>query len=753
MIREIVYFFLKYILFALIFLTPLKAISHEKMTIPVIRGEIKFDGLVDDACWQNLKPLEMVMHTPTFGNQPSEKSEIMICYDNTYLYVGARLYDSTPYDMLVSSKKRDEQEVASEELMLIFDSFNDKENGLGFATTPSGLRSDFTISKDAMGMDGPPGEPPFSMSWNTFWDVKTTRNDQGWFAEMRIPFTSMRFKDNDGKIVMGLICIRKIAHKNEVDIFPSIPPDWGESSGYRPSKAQEIVFGGLKSKKPFYIAPYAIGGYQEDYLKNDASTGYDLKESPKLNAGLDIKYGLTNNLTMDLTINTDFAQVEADDEQINLTRFSLFFPEKRTFFQERSSVFAFDFEPGSSLFYSRRIGLNEGEQVPIYGGARITGMAGKWDIGFLDMQTHSVNQGEGEINALTSENFGIFRLRKQVINENSYVGGILTSRVGTDGSYNTAYGMDGIIKISDNDYLNVKLAQVLDNSSRNRILSLDPTELFFSWSRFTQKGLNYNFTYARNGKDFNPGVGFMARNNYTHYYGGLGYGWIPGEASPLQNHQLGANAISYFDNTDNSAQSFQIGIMYDFNFKTGYSGMFSISHAYENVADTFSFSSEAYVPAGRYGYNQIETHLNSPKTNKFVVGIDFWGGSFYDGNRFTFGLEPSWNIGSSLQLGLKYSHNFLNFSSRDQSFSGGIAGFKALVMINTKLSLSTFIQYNSAENAVISNFRFRFNPREGNDFYIVFNEGRNTYRDIENPRLPLFNNRSVLLKYTYTFTL
>jgi hypothetical protein len=341
------------------------------------------------------------------------------------------------------------------------------------------LRSDFTISKDAMGMVDPT-QGPFNMSWNTFWDVKTTKNNQGWFVEMRIPFSSMRFKEKDGKVVMGLICIREIAHKNEVDIFPAIPPNWGQTSAYRPSKAQEITFEGLKSKKPFYIAPYVIGGYQQDYTLNDQATGYKLSESPTFNAGLDVKYGLTNNLTMDLTVNTDFAQVEADDEQINLTRFSLFFPEKRTFFQERSSVFSFDFEPGGSLFYSRRIGLNGSEQVPIYGGARITGMAGKWDIGFLDMQTHAVDPGEDGSNSLTSENYGIFRLRRQVINENSYIGGIVTTRIGTDGSYNTAYGADGMFKVSDNDYFNVKLAQVLDKSSSNKIFSLDPTELFLN---------------------------------------------------------------------------------------------------------------------------------------------------------------------------------------------------------------------------------------------------------------------------------
>ena len=728
--------------------------SQEQISVPKLEGEFKFDGIVDDPCWQNLVPVKMVMHTPTFGLAPTEKSEVMICYDNSYFYIGARLYDSNPSDMLVSSKKRDESEVQSEELMLIFDTFNDKENGLGFSTTPTGLRSDFTISKDAMGMDGPPGQGPFNMSWNTFWDVKTTRNEKGWFAEIRIPFSSIRFKENDGKIIMGLICIRNIAHKNEVDIFPAIPPDWGQTSAYRPSKAQEVELKGLKSRKPFYIAPYVLGGYQIDNVINADGTGYTPDKSPKLNAGLDVKYGLTKNLTMDLTINTDFAQVEADDEQINLTRFSLFFPEKRTFFQERSSVFAFDFEPMSSLFYSRRIGLSdEGQQVPILGGARITGMAGKWDIGFMDMQTKSINQGEGAANPLSSENFGVFRLRRQVINENSYVGGIFTSRIGTDGTYNTAYGVDGIFKVAENDYLNIKLAQVLDESAANKVLSLDPTELFLTWSRFNQKGLNYNFTYARTGKDFDPGIGFVARKDYTHYYGGLGYGWIPGEASALQSHQIGVNAISYFDNFNNAAQSLQTGVMYDFNFKSGYSGMVSINHMYENVADTFSFSAEAYVPAGEYGYNEIETHLNSPRTNKFVLGVDMFAGTFYDGTRLTVGVDPSWNIGSTLQLALSYNHNFLNFSDRGQSFSGGVAGFKALVMLNTKFSLSTFIQYNSAENNLISNFRLRYNPREGNDFYIVFNEGRSTYRDIENPRLPLYNNRSVLLKYTYTFTL
>lgn len=724
--------------------------SQEQLLIPRIQGEIKFDGKVDDPCWINVQPISMVMHTPVFGSQPSEKSEIMFCYDDNYLYIGARLFDSDASAMLVSSKKRDEAEVANEALGIILDSFNDKENGLGFATTPTGLRTDFTISKDAISSD--PIRGPMNISWNTFWDVKTTVDESGWFSEIRIPFSSIRFKVQDGKAVMGLICMRMIAHKNETDIFPAIPPNWGDWSVFRPSKAQEVVFEGLVSRKPFYIAPYLIGGFQQEYLLNSDATSYELERDPRLTGGLDVKYGLTNNLTLDLTLNTDFAQVEADDEQINLTRFSLFFPEKRTFFQERSSIFTFDFEPQTSLFYSRRIGLYEGDQVPIIGGARVTGMAGRWDLGFLDMQTRTLKATDGS-KVLASENFGILRVRRQIINENSYAGGIITSRVGTDGSYNTAIGLDGIFKFFENDYLNVKWVQTLDNTLDNNKLNLDQARIHFNWYRFNNKGLSYALAYGRSGKFFDPKMGFQSRTDYSHYYGGIGYGWIPGESSKLLNHKLDLRNITYFNNSDNSAQSIWNELSYEFRFKSDYSGMMSFSRMFENVTDTFSFSRDAEVPAGKYAFYLFETHLNSPQTNRLVLGADFFTGSFYDGTRYSFGLETAWMLGSTLQLSLNYDHNILNFKERGQSFSGGVAGFKALVMFTTKLSFSTFVQYNGTEHDLISNFRFRYNPREGNDLYIVVNEGRSTFRDLENPRLPVFNSRSVLLKYTYTFTL
>lgn len=740
----------KFLFLAVMIFSMISVQAQDLVSIPRIQGEIRFDGTVNDPCWQNIEPLPMVMHTPIFGNQPTEKSEVMICYDDTYIYVGARLFDSEATKMLITSKKRDEGSNSNESLSIVFDSFNDKENALVFSTTPSGLRTDLAVLNDAMASN--PRNPPFNTSWNTFWDVKTTQDESGWFLEMRIPFSSMRFKEDNGKVIMGLICFRRIAHKNEVDIFPAIPPDWGAFSTYRVSKANEVSFDGIKSKKPFYVTPYLLAGYQQDNFLNEAGTVYDMKGSPKLNAGLDVKYGITNNLTLDATLNTDFAQVEADDQQINLTRFSLFFPEKRSFFQERSSIFNFGFEGQSSIFYSRQIGLNKGEQVPILGGGRITGMAGKWDIGFLDLQTQSFDPSDTAQSSLPSENFGVLRLRRQIINSNSYVGGILTSRIGMDGSYSTAYGVDGIFKILKNDYLNIKLAQVMVANYNNTPFSLDPTRLFLNWIRFNDKGLGYDFTYTRSGKDFKPSMGFQQRRDYSYYAGSLQYGWLPGATSPLMNHKFELNEEMYYSNSTGDAQTANTELAYKFNFKQGFGGMVSILNSYENVEREFNFSENASVPVGKYNFTQFVAHVNTSESKTLSLGIDGYAGTFYDGNRLTVGLEPLWNIGSSLQLGLAYEYNHVNFPLRDQAFTGNIARFKTLLMFTTKLSINAFVQYNSTENSLSTNFRLRYNPREGNDFYVVLNEGRSTYRDLEDPRLPAFNNRSILLKYTYTFT-
>jgi len=712
----------------------------EQLVMSRINGPVTLDGLSNEPAWEGIESLPFVMHRPNFGNKPSELTEVFVAYDNNYLYVAGRLYDSEPSKIQANSKERDSGDPSSEFFGIFIDSFNDKENALAFLTTPSGLRSDFTISNDAVGSDA------INFNWNTFWDVATVRNDEGWFAEMRIPFSSLRFQDKNGRVVMGIITWRYIARKAERVIFPAIPPNWGFLSFEKPSKAQEFVLEGIYSRKPLYVAPYVLGGLGQSFELNEEKTVYQRTENLEHEVGLDVKYGLTSNLTLDATLNTDFAQVEADDQQINLTRFSLFFPEKRMFFQERSSNFDFNFETSepNRLFHSRRIGVHEGKLVRIYGGARLVGRVGPWDLGFLSMQTAPIED-------LPSENFGVFRIRRQVFNPYSYIGAISTTRIGMDGTYNVAYGLDGIIRVFGDDYLIIKWAQTFETGQVNNPLSLDPARIRFNWNRRTIKGFSYGFSYSRAGTEYNPGLGFEMRDNYSRLATGLFYGWIPSEKSLLFSHQISLTGFLFLRNEDGEIESAKIGPGWEFRTKSGWEGKITPQFFYENVPETFSLSDDAEVPEGKYSFYSLNGIFLSISGKPIYAEATLDIGSFYDGWRTSLGLTPRWNVFSDLELSGTYQFNRVTFPDRGQRFTAHIARLRALYMLNTEFSATAFIQYNSVEGEFMTNIRLRYNPREGNDLYLVYNEGINTDRYREVPALPFNSNRTVMLKYTYTF--
>jgi len=711
----------------------------DQLVLPRINGPVTLDGLSDETAWEGIKPFPVVMHFPNFGVEPSERTEILVAYDNDFLYVAGRLYDREPSKIQAPSKKRDWGGGSTDWFGIVIDSFNDKENALGFFTTPSGLRLDFTISDDAQ------GSKPLNSSWNTFWDVAIVRNDDGWFAEMRIPFSSLRFQDRNGRVVMGIILRRYIARKSEHITFPEIPPNWNISF-YKPSQAQEFVLEGVYSRKPLYVAPYVLGGLGQSFELNEDEIVYQSIKNLEHEAGLDVKFGLTSNLTLDVTLNTDFAQVEADDQQINLTRFSLFFPEKRLFFQERSSNFDFNFETSepNRLFYSRRIGIHEGKLVRIYGGARLVGRVGPWDLGFLSMQTAPTGD-------LPSENFGVFRIRRRVFNPYSYIGVISTTRFGMDGTYNLAYGLDGIIRVFGDDYLTIKWAQTFETGQENNPLSLDPARIRFNWLRRTIKGFGYELSYSRAGADYNPGLGFEMRENYSRLATGLFYGWIPSEKSSLFSHQVFLSSHLFLRNADGEIESVSIWTGWQFRTKSGWEGEISPRFFYENVPETFSLSDDAEVLEGRYSFYGLNCELSTAPGKPIYTNATLYVGPFYDGWRTSLGLTPRWNIFSDLELSGTYQFNRVTFPDRDQRFTAHIARLRVLYTLSTKFSATAFIQYNSAIDAVIANIRLRYNPREGIDLYLVYNEGLNTNRYRQDPILPFTSNRTVLLKYTYTF--
>ncbi len=716
--------------------------GQEPLRIPRLNGPITLDGHSTESAWEKVEPLPLTVLAPTYRGTATNKTEIRVAYDDDFLYVSGRCYDPNPSEILITSLARDNISPTDDSFGIVLDTFNDNENALVFPTNAGGLREDWAVSNDAEPLLTP---FPFNSSWNTFWDVATVVTEQGWFVEMRIPFSSLRFESSNGQVVMGMIVWRYNARNNEVVTFPDVPPksDWAV---IKPSLAQDVLFEGIASRNPVYFTPYLLGGLGVDAELRSDSLAYENTRSTKRELGFDLKYSLTSNLTLDLTANTDFAQIEADDEQVNLTRFSLFFPEKRVFFQERSSIFDVDMGGPNRLFYSRRIGLSEEGPVRIYGGARLVGRVGDWDLGFLNMQTAKSTD-------LPSENFGVLRLRRQVFNEYSYVGLLMTSRVGNDASYNYAYGIDGIIRVVSDDYLLLNWAQTFDDgvmgARTNTLTSIARARL--QWERRSNIGFGYELSYSYAGEHFDPAMGFAPRTNYTRFGDRLFYGWRPGEESPIQNHVLTLFASAFWNNSTGSVESSELGPQWNAAFKTGAAMFVSARWLTEKLTEPFELSDGVAVPAGRYTFFNVGGMYQTPYGASLRTGVTLDVGTFYDGNRFSLGLSPGWSVSKHLDLTAEYQYNRVHFPDRAQTFEAHIGRLRVKSNLSTQLSSIAFLQVNTAEHGVVLNFRLRYNPREGSDFYIVYNEGINTNRYRELPVLPRTDTRTVLLKYTYTF--
>lgn len=704
-----------------------------------LTGALSIDGVIDETAWEEIKPLDIVMNSPEFGKPPTQQTEIKLAYDDDFIYLAGKMYDTEPDKIQAPSKKRDELSLSNDWFGIIIDSYNDNENGVAFFTTPSGLRLDMTVFNDGQ------GDFPISQSWNTFWDVRTTRDEKGWYAEMKIPFSSLRFQDENGNVVMGIITWRWIARNNEIDVFPAIEPNWGFWSVFKASQAQDALFQNVYSKKPLYIAPYVLGGVQQNFNLNENETEYIKEVKPDFEAGLDLKYSLTSNITMDLTVNTDFAQVEADNQQVNLTRFSLFFPEKRLFFLERESLFDFNLGGSNKLFHSRTIGIHDGDPVRIYGGVRLNGRTNGWDLGLINMQTASIDEQN-------SENFGVLRVRKQLFNKYSYLGAMLTNRMDFKGAFNTVYGIDGVMKMGADHYLTARWAHSFDDEIDSNTIH-DPTKLFVFLEKRSYKGLNYVASLTRSGEDYFPEMGFEHRSNYIRYGGTANYGWTDIPASKLLRYSFGLDGFALRSFEKAHWESAELRAITDLSFKSGYYAYVSPGWQFEDVPDTFDLDNDTQVPSGKYNFTNVSGELGTPYAALFRLTSNFLVGQFYDGAIISVSGDLGWNFSPSFLVSAYYQFNAVRFADRGQEFSAHVARLSLLYMLSTKLSVSTFVQYSNSSKKAIGNFRLRYNPKEGNDLYIVYNDNMNSDRTSEFPILPVSNSRTLLIKYVYTFRL
>jgi hypothetical protein len=719
----------------------------EPLELTRISRPIRLDGRLDEPAWMEVEPLTAFMSMPHSGADPSEQTEFLVAYDADYMYFGGRLLMEDASHVRATTLKRDDMAPSSDFFVVLLDCFRDSENALAFGTNPAGMRWDGLVPDDAV-------TGRRLTSWSTFWDVAVQRTERGWFAEMRIPFSSLRFQPDGNRVVMGLTMFRWIARKTEIASHPLVPDTWGMWGPWKASQTRPVVLHGVRPRRVVYTTPYVLGGQGNEWELNDAATAYGRAGTTVREAGLDLKYGVSSNLTLDVTVNPDFAQVEADDQQVNLTRFSLFYPEKRLFFQERASVFEFGLGGSSRLFYSRRVGLDAGRAVRILGGARLVGRVGDWDVGFMDLHTQRTEfrQDDGEIDVVPSENLGVLRLRRRVLNEASYVGGLVTTRVGPEGRYDGVLASDAILRVFGQDYVTLQLAgRTADDNTLTEPDFTASTLARVFWERRGVVGMLYEFEAMRAGSDFRPALGFLPRKDFTKLAANVGHGWRPGRSSAVLEWSMRMVGSVHLYNETETVQSAQLGPSLEVAWKSGHLFYADVELAEEDLERRIALPMSTEVPPGRYRFPTVSLRYYAPWGLRFRPIIRVFGGGYFDGVSYGASASPSWRPSANFEMGAYYRVDRVEFPDRQQAFTAHVARLRAGIMPSVTLSFYGLAQYNSASDVVIGNFRLRYNPREGNDLYIVYNHVLNTGRAGTVPLEPFTRSSTLMIKYSHTF--
>ena len=721
-----------------------------------LTGPVTLDGLSDEEAWRGVEPLMLTMYEPTFRGASERRIQVLVAYDDEALYVAGRFFHEDPSEIRAFSLTRDRWS-GDDGFGVLLDTFNDNENAVRFVGLPMGARMDMTITGGGAGGEGGGGGGaggPRNSSWNAFWDLETQVTDQGWFGEMRIPFSSLRFESGeDGSVVMGLMAYAYEPALGSRWTYPAIPQDFPYT---QISAWQDVRLEDIEPSNPVYVMPYGLTGASRSAQLNEAADQWGYARAEQYEIGGDIKLNPTPNLTLDLTVNTDFAAVEADQQQINLTRFSLFFDEKRPFFQERAGIFGFDTGADrGTLFYSRRIGLSStGQPLPIYGGARLVGRIGTWDIGLINMQT-----AENETTA--SENFGVLRLKRRVLNENSFIGAMSTSRVDVDGRYNVTYGTDGLLRVAGDEYVTLKWLQTFQGG--DQLLDATPggfdaARIIFDWTRRRLGGLSYQHAFTYSGAGYVPGVGFESRADFLRGQSDWNYQWFPGAASAFRRFWVGARTNGWVRNgseqlgIERAFETAQINPFIQLETKPGTTFKVSSNTQYEDVLTEFELSSDASIPAGAYWFTEGAAEFRAPRGWMVRPNVTLTAGEFFDGQRVGVSNDLSWSVNEHLELRGGWEWNRIRFADRGQEFDSNLLRLTARGALDTRFSVDAFVQYNSLNDLLSTNTRFRYNFREGQDLWLVWNEGLNLEREILGvPTLPFENARTLTLKYTHTF--
>ena len=702
---------------------------------------IQLDGQLDEPVYHTVPAISgFIQQVPVEGAPATERTEAWIMFDDTNVYVSARVWDSAPErEWVANEMRRDTNQLRQNDTFTVFfDTFYDRRNGFNFYTNPLGARTDSQFTNE--------GNP--NNDWNPVWDVRTGRFDGGWTAEMEIPFKSLRYRSGSPQ-VWGVQLRRRIRRKNE-DAFLTRLPISSRGGIFRISEAGTLV--GIEppaASRNIEIKPYGIAGLRTDVNASPPKDGEGDGDF-----GIDVKYGITPNLTADFTYNTDFAQVEVDELQVNLTRFSLFFPEKREFFLEGRGIF--DFARGGvgggsggggffgggnapTLFYSRRIGLQDGQVVPILGGGRVTGKLGQFDVGAVNIQT-----ADEQISRAESTNFTVIRVKRDILRR-SGVGAILTNRsvslVGDGASQ--AYGVDATFAFYDN-------VQMLGYYARTDTPGVIGENTSYQ-ARFgygaDRYGMQVDHLLVED--NFVPEVGFLRRDNFRRTY-------VQGRFSPRPRSLDAVRQFRFEGSIDyvlladsNLLETRQNQFRFQTELESSDQFAVTLNDNYELLLEPFTPGPGVTIPLGGHAFSDVEVSFALGQQRRINGRVSLQRGGYFNGDITTLGFRRG-RIAVTHRMSIEPSISFNWIDTPQGSFRTGLAVTRVNYAFSPRMFLSGLAQYNSARDTISTNLRLRWEYNPGSELFVVYTEDRET-TPLRPNRSTELRNRGFVIKFNRLF--
>jgi hypothetical protein len=676
------------------------------------------DGVPNDSVWNLASPLTSFTQRELHEGAPAtERTEVRIVYDERNLYIGVWCYDSLPEAIVANELKRDFNVDVEDDFGVILDTHHDRRNGFMFYINPNGARYDALVTDEGQGVNP---------DWNALWDVRTSITPEGWFAEIEIPFSTLRFSD-DPEQVWGINFVRNIRRKQEQDLWQAHLRNFGFQK-----LSQAGVMIGLKNIRrgnALEVKPYILAGVEHGYAPYSDARSTDKK------LGLDIKYSLTPTLTLDVTTNTDFAQVEADRVYLNLTRFPLYFPEKRDFFLEGAGMFDTQFGDQPVLFYSRRIGISASRELtPILGGIRLVGKAGPLNVGALTMET-------AEASGEPATNYAVVRVKRDLADQ-SYFGFMATNKQSSL-SFNRLFAVDGAMIRSDVFGSNTLIVGGVLAGTVNP--GVTGNNLAYRiYADFPNDFINHFIGYRVVQENFDPQMGFADRTGFRKYSYTFSIRPRP-EGIGMQYIQFTPVEVDYYTNMDGSVQSMDYeGRLLGFKTNSGEYFEWNIQRFADSPTDTTDFFGNDIDPS-TYWWSRWELQFGTNPSRP----ISFWSlcswGGFYNGKRQRYTLQPQARLGGHLTISLDYTRNEVQLPTG--SFITDEAGASLEYGISTRLNSSILAQWNNQDKEINLNFRLHWIPRIGSDAYLVLNQAFDASGRIDPSRT------TIVAKMSYLFIL